>query len=153
MDTSYVCVSKKELKFDSILHFGGHLGRHLGKYATAVIDFYIYSYSTSFTSYEWTLYLSLYLKGALRYIRFRISAAILAAILENMQLLLLISTYSYSTSFTSYELTIHMYVYLKRELIFDSILHFGGHLGRHLGKYATAVIDFYIFILYVLHFI
>ena len=36
----------------------------------------------TFTSYEWTLHLSLYLKGVLRYIRFRISAAMLAAILE-----------------------------------------------------------------------
>ena len=33
-----------------------------------------------------------------------------------------------------------------------SIQNFGGHLGRHLGKYAT-VIDFYIFELHVLHFI
>ena len=44
---------------------------------------FTYSYSTTFTLYEWTLYLSLYLKGELRYIRFGISAAMLAAILEN----------------------------------------------------------------------
>ena len=38
---------------------------------------------TSFISYESTIYLSLYLKAELRYIRFKFSAAILAAILEN----------------------------------------------------------------------
>ena len=43
---------------------------------------FTYSYSTTFTLYESTLYLSLYLKGELRYIRFWISAAMLAAILE-----------------------------------------------------------------------
>ena len=42
-----------------------------------------YSYATTFTSYEWTLYFSLYLEGELRYIRFRMSVAMLAAILEN----------------------------------------------------------------------
>ena len=75
-----------------------------------------YSNSTSFTSYESTLHLFLYLKGELRYIRIRISEAILAAILENMQLLLLISTYSNSTSFTLYESTLHLLLYLKGEL-------------------------------------
>ena len=52
----------------------------------------------------------------LRYIGFRFSAAILAAILENMQLLLLFSTYLISTSYISYELTLHLSLYLKAEL-------------------------------------
>ena len=43
---------------------------------------FTYSYSTTFTLYESTLYSTLYLKGELRYIWFGISAAMLAAILE-----------------------------------------------------------------------
>ena len=43
---------------------------------------FTYSYSTTSTLYESTLHLSLYSKRELRYIRFRISAAMLAAILE-----------------------------------------------------------------------
>ena len=77
---------------------------------------FTYSYYMTFTSYEWILYLSLYLKGKSRYIRFTFSAAILAAILGNMQLLLLIFTYSYSATFTSYESTLYLSVYLKGEL-------------------------------------
>ena len=75
-----------------------------------------YLISTSSISYESTLHLSLYLKAELRYIRFRFSAAILAAILENMQLLLLFSTYLISTSFISYESTRHSSLYLKAVL-------------------------------------
>ena len=63
--------------------------------------FSTYLISTSFISYESTLHSFLYLKAELRYIRFRFSAAMLAAILENMQLLLLFSTYLISTSFIS----------------------------------------------------
>ena len=39
--------------------------------------------------------------------------AILAAILKILQLLLLISTYLNSTSFTSYESTFHLSVYIR----------------------------------------
>ena len=42
---------------------------------------------------------------------------------------------------------------LKRRAEIHHIVIFGGHLGRHLGKYATDVINFYIFVLYDLHFI
>ena len=110
---------------------------------------FTYSYSTTFTSYESILYLSLYLKGEPRYIIFNFWAAILAAILENMQLSLLIFTYSYSTTFTSYESILYLSLYLKGEPRYHHFtLFLGGHLGRHLGKYATVVIDFYIFVLY-----
>ena len=69
-----------------------------------------------FISYESTLHSFLYLKAELRYIRFRFPAAILAAILENMQLLLLFSTYLISTSFISYESTLYSSLYLKAKL-------------------------------------
>ena len=95
--------------------FGGHLGRHLGKYATVVIVS-TYLISVFFISYESTLHSFLYLKAELRYIRFRFSAAILAAILENMQLLFLFSTYLISTFFISYESTLHSFLYLEAEL-------------------------------------
>ena len=72
---------KGELRYRIVI-FGGHLCRHLGKNATDLDDFSTNSYSTTFTSYESTLYLLVYLKGELRYIRFGISAAMLAAILE-----------------------------------------------------------------------
>ena len=75
-----------------------------------------YLISTSYISYESTLHSFLYLKAELRYIRFRFLAAILAAILENMQLLLLFSTYLVSTSFISYESTLYLSFYLKAEL-------------------------------------
>ena len=71
---------------------------------------------TSFTLYESTLQSSLYLKPELRYIRFIFSAAILAAILQNMQLLLLVSTYLNSTSFISNKSTLHSSLYLKAVL-------------------------------------
>ena len=41
---------------------------------------------------------------------------------------------------------------MKGELRYTIVI-FGGHLGRHLGKYATDLGDFYIFVLYDLHFI
>ena len=78
--------------------------------------FSTYLISTSFISYESTLHSSLYLKAELRYIRFRFSAAILSAILENWQLLLFFSTYLISTSFISYESTLYSSLYLKAEL-------------------------------------
>ena len=78
--------------------------------------FFTYLISTSFISYESTLHSFLYLKAELRYIRFRFSAAILAAILENLPLLLLFSTYLISTSFISYESTLYLFLYLKAEL-------------------------------------
>ena len=78
--------------------------------------FSTYLISTFFISYESTLHSFLYLKAELRYNRFRFSATILAAILENMQLLLLFSTYLISTSFISYESTLHSSLYLKAEL-------------------------------------
>ena len=93
------------------------------KFSAAILEnmqllflFSTYLISTFFISYESTLHLFLYLKAELRYIRIRFSAAILAAILENMQLLLLFSTYLISTSFISYELTLHSSLYLKAEL-------------------------------------
>ena len=55
-------------------------------------------------------------EAELRYIRFKFLAAILVAILENMQLLLLISTYLNSTSFISYESTLYSSIYLKAKL-------------------------------------
>ena len=81
------------------------------------------------------------------------SAAILAAILENMQLLLLISTYSYSTTFTLYESTLLFVSVFERRAELHQIVIFVDHLGHHLGNNATDVFDFYIFILYDLHFI
>ena len=48
--------------------------------------------------------------------------------------------------------TVFVSVFERRAEI-HQILIFGGHLGRHLRKYATDVIDFYIFTLYDLHFI
>ena len=53
---------------------------------------------TSFTSYESTLHLFLYLKAELRYIRFRFSAVFLAAILNFFILLILDNTQQYSTN-------------------------------------------------------
>ena len=41
---------------------------------------------------------------------------------------------------------------MKEELRYTIVI-FGGYLSRHLRKYATDVIDSYIFILYDLHFI
>ena len=41
---------------------------------------------------------------------------------------------------------------MKGELRY-MIVNFGGHLDRHLGKYATDLNDFYISVLYDLHFI
>ena len=76
----------------------------------------------------------------------------MAALLENMQLMLLILTYLYSTTFILYESTLYLSLYSKGELIY-TIVTFGGHLSRHLGKYASDLDDFYIFILYDLHFI
>ena len=111
------------------------------------------SYSTTFTSYGWTLYLSKYLKGELRFIRFKFLAAILAAILENMQLLLLIFTYSYSTTFTSYEWTLYFSLYVEGELRYIRFKFSAAILAATLEKYATVVVDSYIFILYDLHFI
>ena len=59
----------------------------------------------------------LYLKAELRYnLDWAFSVAILAAILENMQLLLLFSTYLISTSFILSESTLHSFLYLKAEL-------------------------------------
>ena len=77
---------------------------------------FTYLIYTSFISYESTLYSFLYPKAEMRYIRFRFSAVILAAILENVQLLLLFFTYLISTSFISYESTLHSFLYLKAEL-------------------------------------
>ena len=77
---------------------------------------FTYLNSTSSISYELTLYLSLYLKAELRYIRFKFSATILTAILEFMQLLLLIFTYLSSTSSISYESTLYFSLFLKAEL-------------------------------------
>ena len=62
-----------------------------------------YSNSTSFVSYDWIFYLSLYPEAGLRYIRFKFSAAIFAAILKNVQPMLLILTFLNSSSSTSYE--------------------------------------------------
>ena len=60
--------------------------------------FFTYLNSTSFISYESTLYSSLYLKAELRYIRFRFSAAILAAILNFFILFILDITQQYFTN-------------------------------------------------------
>ena len=57
-----------------------------------LLEISTYSYPRSFIPYESSLHLSFYPKAQLRYIRFKFSAAILAAILENMHLLLLVST-------------------------------------------------------------
>ena len=76
----------------------------------------------------------------------------MAAISENMQLMLLIFTYSYSTTFTLYESTLYLSLYMKGELRYMIVI-FGGHLGRHLKKYATDLDDVYIFVLYNLYFI
>ena len=94
---------------------------------------FTYLNSTSSISYESTLYLSLYLKAELRYIRFKFSAAILAPILKNMQLLLLIFTYLNSTSSSLYESTLFVFISESRAEI-HSIQNFGGHVGRHLEK-------------------
>ena len=58
----------------------------------------------------------IWIKAELRNIRLKFSTAILAAILENIQLLLLISTYLNSMSFISYESTLYLSLYLTREL-------------------------------------
>ena len=62
------------------------------------------------------IHLFLCMPEELRYIILKFSAAILAAILENMQLLFLFSTYLISTFFISYESTLHLILYLKAEL-------------------------------------
>ena len=49
-----------------------------------------------------------------------------------MQLLLLIFTYLNSTSFTSFESTIHLSLYLRAKI--HSIQNFDGHVGRHLDE-------------------
>ena len=112
----FVFVNARRSEIHHFKIFGGHLGRHLGKYATVVIVFYIFDFYVHFILYESTLHSFLYLKAELRYIRIRFSAAILASILENMQLLLSFSTYLISTFFISYESTLHLSLYLKAEL-------------------------------------
>ena len=126
-------VTKSEYYYYHLYHLfhSFHIGRRLGKYATVNIVL-TYLISTSFLSYESTLYSSFYLKVELRYIKFIFSAAILEAMLENMQLLLLLSTHFNSSSFISYESTLYSSLYLKAELRYIRIRFFGGHLDRHL---------------------
>ena len=59
------------------------------------------------------IHLFLCMPEELRYIILKFSAAILAAILKNMQLLLFFSTYLISMFFISYESTLHSFLYLK----------------------------------------
>ena len=71
------------------------------------IFFSTYLSSTPFISYESTLHLSLYLKIPAWFIRFKFSAAILAAILENMQLLLF---FLHIQTLLSYESTLYIFI-------------------------------------------
>ena len=100
-----------------------------------------YFNSASFISYESTLYSSLYLKAELRYIRYKFSAAILAVILKNMQLLLFISTYLNSTSFTSYEWTLHLSLYLKAELRYIRFRFSAAILAAILNFFILLILD------------
>ena len=101
IDTAFVFVPERRAEIHQILIFGGHFWPPSWKICNWCYWFHTYSYSTTFISYESTLYLSLYSKGELRY----------------------------------------------------TIVTFGGHLDRHLGKYATDLDDFYKLILYDLYFI
>ena len=90
-------------------------------------------------SYESTLHLSFYLKAELRYIRFEFLAAILAAILKNMQLLLLFRIYLNSTFFISYESTLYLSVYLNAELRYIRF--------RFLAAILAAILNFFILLI------
>ena len=111
-----------------------------------------YSYSTTFILYESTLYLSLYMKGELRYMIVIFGGHLgrhlgkYATDLNDFYIFIL-----YDLHFIWIN-TLFVSVFKRRAEI-HLIVIFGGHLGRHLGKYATDVIDFYILILYKLHFI
>ena len=93
----FLCMSE-ELRYICLRFLAAILAAILENMPLLLL-FSTYLISTSFISYESTLHSFLYLKAELRYIRFRFSAAILAAILENMQMLLLFSTYLISTSY------------------------------------------------------
>ena len=105
--------------------------------------FSTYLISTFFISYESTLHSFLYLKAELSYIRIRFSVVILAAILENMQLLLLFSTYLICTSLISYESTLHSTLYLKAELRYIR--------SRISAAILAAILNFLIFLYKILH--
>ena len=110
----FLCMPE-ELRY-IILKFSAAILAAILENMQLLLLFSTYLISMFFISYESTLHSFLYLKAELRYIRSRISAAILAAILENMQLLFLFYTYLISTFFISYESTLHSSLYLKAEL-------------------------------------
>ena len=83
----------------------------------------------------------MYLKAELRYIRFEFSAAILTAILKNMQLLLLFLTYLNSTFFISYESTLHLSVYLNAELRYIRFRFSAAILAAILKLFILLILD------------
>ena len=111
-----------------------------------------YSYSTTFTLYESTLYLYMYIKGELRYMIVIFGGHLgrhlrkYATDIDDFYIFIL-----YNLHFIWID-TLFVSVFKRRAEIHQIVI-FGGHLGRHLRKYATDVIDFHIFILYDLHFI
>ena len=84
MNRRFICLCiQKRAEIHMIVIFGGHLGlAAILENMQLMLLIFTYLYSATSTLYEWTLYLSLYLKGELRYIRFGISVAMLAAILD-----------------------------------------------------------------------
>ena len=112
IDISFVFVSESEQKYIKFKFSAAILAAILEN-MQLLLFISAYLNSTSFITYESTHYPCLYLNVELRYIRFIFSAAILAVILKNMQLLLFISTYLNSTSLNSYESTLYLSLYPK----------------------------------------
>ena len=111
----------------------------LKKYATVFIVFYIFDIYIFYFIWIDTSFVFIFLKVELIYIRFGFSAAILATILENMQLMLLFSTYLISIcSFISYESTLYSSLYLKAEMRYIRIIFSAAILA--------AILNFVIFL-------
>ena len=107
------------------------------KYMQLLLLFLTYLNSTFFISYESTLYLFVYLNAELRYIRFKFSAAILAAILKLFILLILDIAQQFFTNRKS--LKLYYYFHCISHLIGVILVsrigrHNGCHIDRHLEK-------------------
>ena len=145
-------------------YFDSHIGHHLGNNTIVVTHFYILrhyvlcivwlSTSICFCVWQknWDTFVSNFIwidtpfvfasETELINIRFKFSSDILAAILENMILLLLISTCLNSTYFISYESTLYSSLYLKAELRYIRF--------RFLAVILAAILKFIIFFILII---
>ena len=152
IDTVLVFVSERKAELHQIHIIGGHLDRHLRKYATVVIDFYIFVlYNLHFIWLD-TLFVFVS-ERRLEIHHFQFFGSHLGRHLRKYATIVI--------DFNIFILHCVYFIWIDDLFVFVSerraeIHHFqffGGHLGRHLSKYATVIIDFYIFILYKIHFI